>query len=370
MNLFEVIPENLFSVLASKNKEIYLDALFVIHRAYKQEMFIKKDELVTMLIADLEDKMMEADWENEEDLQEKNLSGMAHFLVRRLVDTGWIDTEYYAGSFEEYVTMYDYSIKILNTLYELRDTSPGEYNSFVYATYSSLKTADEERNDYIYNALADAYKNTNGLVDALKSLLNNIRRYHQALNEQSEIKEVLAGHFDQFRELVGNKIYHPLKTFDSVPRFKTPILSILRRWLYDNQVKNLLVESALIRQQYRDREEAMENIIRIMGEIIDTYENVDGLVREIDRKNTLYTRASVEKMQYLLNTDRSIKGKLIEILKMTGAGSDTKRNKLLGLMQGAVNVFPQGYLDEFSLYARSKRKVREPGEPLQVVKSI
>ena len=223
-----MIPENFFSILASKNKETYLDGLFVLRRAYKQEMIITKEQAAAMLISELEDKIMEMELEDEEMMPERNLSALAHFLIRKYNQTGWIDVEYAADSFEEQITLYDYSIKILNTLYELIDTTPREYNSYVYSTYSLLKTANEEKDKYTYDALMQAYKNTNLLTDELKSLLNNIRRYHQALLEQSDVRGILKEHFDSFKELIEDKIYHPLKTLDSVPRFKTPIIDILK----------------------------------------------------------------------------------------------------------------------------------------------
>lgn len=366
MRLFDVIPENLFSILASRNKEIYLDALFVLRRAYKQELIITKDHLITMLIADLEDKLMELELDEDEMAPEKNLSSVAHFLLRKLFQAKWIDIEYSSDSFEEHVTLYDYSIKILNTLYDLINTAPREYNSYVYSTYSALKTANEERNGYTFNALTEAYKNTNSLVDELKSLLNNIRRYHQSLNAQEEIKAILYGHFDQFKELVGDKIYHPLKTFDSIPRFKTPILNILKSWLFDAELKDLMAESAIMRKNYADQEEALDNIILMIGDIIDVYEKIDELIKEIDRKNAAYTRASVEKMQYLLNTDKSIKGKLVEMLKTLGTGADKKKDKLHEAMQSSINLYQQGFIDENSLYTRAERKVREQGQPLKI----
>ena len=365
MGLFQMIPENLFSLLASKNKETYLDGLFVLHRAYKQEMIITKDQVVSMLISELEDKIMEMDLEDEEIAPERNLSALAHFLIRKFNQTGWIDVEYATESFEEQITLYDYSIKILNTLHELQDTTPGEYNSFVYSTYSLLKTANEERDMYTYNALNQAYKNTNLLVDELKSLLNNIRRYHQALLDQTEVRGILKEHFDSFKEMVEDKIYHPLKTFDSVPRFKTPIINILKSWLDDPEIIDILVKSAQRRKRDKSDEDTLEEIMIIIEEIIGVYERIDILLKEIDRKKATYTRASVEKMEYLLNTDRSIKGKLVEILKTAGEKGQKSR-KLQEEMQESLNLFPQSFLDEFSLYVRKKRRVREPGEPLKM----
>lgn len=66
MNLFDVIPENLFSILASKNKRIYVDALFVIRESFKQEMSLPKQNLIVMIISKMEDEILQTDFEEEE----------------------------------------------------------------------------------------------------------------------------------------------------------------------------------------------------------------------------------------------------------------------------------------------------------------
>lgn len=85
MNLYDVIPENLFSVLASKNKNLYVKTLFVLLDAFKQHLKISKDELISMINAQLDDDIISADFTEEELLEsEQSLSGKAHFLVRKL----------------------------------------------------------------------------------------------------------------------------------------------------------------------------------------------------------------------------------------------------------------------------------------------
>ncbi len=94
MYLYDVIPENLFSVLASKNKALYVEALFVLLDAFKQHLKIPKDELISMIISKSEDRIINADFSDEELLEsEHTLSGKAHFLVRKLKNTGWIIIE-------------------------------------------------------------------------------------------------------------------------------------------------------------------------------------------------------------------------------------------------------------------------------------
>jgi len=371
VKLFNILPNNLFSILVSKNKSLYIEALFVLRKAFRQEMTISKSDLVAMLIANLDEAMLEIDmeaekmeFENAEDeiKSGQGLSATAHLLLRRLMETKWIEAEYQIDSFEENITLPDYTIKLLNLLYSFTDDTVREYNSYVYSTYSALRTADTERDDFMYNALLTAHENTLKLVDELKTLHNNIRRYHQSLNEYVTANDVLRGHFDEYKELIMDRIYHPLKTLDSVPRFKVPIIKIMADWLSNLELRQKIASQAVQRGKYKSMDEAMDDLILKMGEISDMYEGMDGMLEEIDRKNAAYTRASIEKMQYLLNTDRSIKGKLAGIL--SASADDTAR--LVELLANSVGLYKQNYIDEKSLYVRPNRNGRKEGKPLKL----
>ena len=361
----------MFSVFTSKNRALYVEALFVLRKAFKQEMTISKSDLVSMLIFNLSGMMVDADFSEDDDITDEGkegagLSASAHFILRHLKNTGWIETEYQPDSFTENVTLPDYTVKIINLLYSLTDESTREYNSYVYSTYSNLKTADQEQNNYV-NALTNAYDKTVQLVDELKTLHGNIRRFHQKLTDISTAIEVLKSHFDDYRNQVIEQFYHPIKTFDSVPRFRDPILDILSRWLTSPDIQEQLCEQAVLQHKYRTKEEAAEDIILKIGYIMDIYEHhLDEMLDEIDRKNTAYTRASAEKMQYLLENDRSIKGKVVEILKQVSASRGQRRSALLEKMSGICKVYRQGYIDERSLYARTARERGGEGTSLEM----
>ncbi|NLO38656.1 MAG: hypothetical protein GX115_04160 [Ruminiclostridium sp.] len=69
---------------------------------------------------------MEMELQNDngsEDVEEikatDSLSGRAHFIVRRLKEAGWIDTEYQMDSFDENITLPEYTVKIISLLYSL-----------------------------------------------------------------------------------------------------------------------------------------------------------------------------------------------------------------------------------------------------------
>ena len=71
MKLFDVLPHNLFSILVSKNKSLYVEALFVLRKAFKQEMTISKSDLVSMLIANLDEALLEMDMEAENRIRKR-----------------------------------------------------------------------------------------------------------------------------------------------------------------------------------------------------------------------------------------------------------------------------------------------------------
>ncbi|PKM83204.1 MAG: hypothetical protein CVU89_00140 [Firmicutes bacterium HGW-Firmicutes-14] len=362
MKFFDLYPENFFSVLISPNKRIYIEALFVIRKAYQHSAIISKEDLVSSLIANLENQIL--DLEDEEGISalEDNLSGRAHFLIRKFLETGWLEREQDTQSFAEQFVVPVYASKLLNVFYDLVSGKMTEYNGFVYSAYSILKTADIERDEYMYDGLRQAHRLTENLGNALRELLANLRFYHQRLQEQVEVKEILAEHFDLFRQKISDKIYHPLKTFDSVPRFKNRILKILKDWLTN---PGLIDEIALIahkRGYDLDPDTCRQAVIAMIGEMIDTYEGIDQLLKSIDKKNAAYTRASVERMQYYINTERDIKGKLVEILKKLPNINDKAGEKEIRRLSNNLPLFRQSYTDEESLYTEpARRKEHSPG---------
>ena len=363
MNLFSRIPDRFFSILVSSKKELYVQALFVLRQAFKSELVIRREDLLAMLMDSLDADIEEADF-TEEAAEEGESAGLAgslsqkaHLLLRRLKETGWIETEYEARSFEENITIPDYAISVINLLYDLSTEKVREYNSYVYATYAALKNAAEVP-DYTFQALQTAYQNTVRLIDELKSLFNNIRRYYRMIPGEDDVNELLREHFDEYKSKVFDTIYYPLKTIDSVPRFKHAILSILNAWLLDEKVQELIVTQGITRRIFNGEEEGREEMLRMINYVADTYESIEEMQSEIDVKHNEYINASVEHIRYLMNADRGVKGKLIELLKASS------REEVLYPMTESLEVYSHQYYDIKSLYAKVKRTRRSEGKPL------
>ena len=187
MNFFDQVPEGLFTVLTSKNKRIYIDALFVVWECFKYELAVTRGDLQSALISRMEDEIYALEAEGDSlssdslssDTPPQDLSARASFLIRRLIDTQWLRLEMRGEDFENMVSLPDYAQKLLDVFVSLKTQSEAEYNGLVVSCYNNLKAADLERGDYAFNALNRAYSDTLALIDLLKGLYHNIGRYHQ-----------------------------------------------------------------------------------------------------------------------------------------------------------------------------------------------
>ena len=144
MKFFEIVPRELFSPLASPNRELYVDALDVLYTAYRENLKIRDDTLYSMLRSRLEQQLADATFEGE-DIDEEELcdvSGRARFLIRKLCSKGWFEKER-GDDFEEYITVPSYSSRLLELFHQLRDDSPARGYSYVLGTYSALKVSHE-----------------------------------------------------------------------------------------------------------------------------------------------------------------------------------------------------------------------------------
>jgi len=187
MKLFDVVPANFFSILSSVNREIYYDALMILHDMFKFDLNIRLEDYIASLINILEDRAFELDEDDE--AQEGGLtpSGKARFILNRLIMTGWVDREFLDNSFIEIITPRNYAIPVLRLLSELGENTVLEYNSLVFSTYSGLKQAINENNQHLYEALLSAKANTEQLQYALRTLYHGIRGFLRGIAPRNEV---------------------------------------------------------------------------------------------------------------------------------------------------------------------------------------
>ncbi|MCM1328628.1 MAG: DUF5716 family protein [Ruminococcus sp.] len=316
-----------------------------------------------MIISKLDDDIISADFSEEELLEnEYSMSGKAHFLVRRLKNVGWIliETE---SDFKEYVTVPGFSYKIIQLLYDISNVSETENFAYVYSTYSSLKNADDTRDAYeMITALNDGADRTEKLVESLKSVYHSITYYNQQLIDTLNVNNVLQSHYERFQEEIVAPILKPLKIKDSVPKYKIPIQLILKKWIVDENAVEEMVRYTVSNQK-ADEDECRTDILKKIYYIIDTYDNLEkDFISVIDNKNRQYTRATTQKIDYLINSDRTVKGNLISLLKYIS--DDKYSERVCGLLEDSFELYELSFVSEDGLYSRKKSVKRDRNSEL------
>lgn len=362
-NIFDFVPVNFFSILNSKNKVLYCEALFVLRDFLEEAMPIKRREYASQIAYRLEGLLETSSFDEEEDEDEplNSEKDKANLIINRLKECGWIDFEYLSDSnFEEMIIVQDYAIDMINTMYKIANPKVKEYKGYVYSTYSSLKQL-EEQPEYSYTALLGAVDRTRTFVSDLNSLFHNIRKYHRRLGS-FEVNQLLKEHFEKYEKEVQT-IIDPLRTNDSVARFKHPILDILYSWREDDVQIALLVDQAMQDGKIETPDKAKEQVLEMIDYIIRVYNQVESTISRIYDKHSQYTRASIDRIKYKLDNSRDIKGVITKLISQA-----IDDDVVASQMEEVLDLTKIAVASDQSPFESTKRKVREDAkaEPVKI----
>lgn len=374
MKLFDIIPEKFYSILNGKNQDIYVSSLILLYKMINEnDMVVKKAEFTRSLKESLNDSLNSFSVEEEGETLDNNfstISSKASLITRRLEETGWIVIDIDGENLEEYIVIPSYSIRTISSIFDIVNESSEGYSSLVHTTYSELVLEDKEKDEFMYATLIRAFENTKKLRIDLITLSHSIKIYQNRLNQLYSSNEVLHSYYDNYKELVSDRLYHPLKTFDSVTRFKRPIVNILNSWLNEPETRNLLIKQAMIYSKSATNAKTAElDIIEKINYICDNYDALNKMIDQIDKSHRDYTKSSTNKILYLNNNDKSVKGNLETIL--TAFGKYKKSYKILREvltgMQDSIALYDNGYLNTDSIQLPFFRKSNVSSEPLMIM---
>ena len=367
MKLFEVVHPEIFTILASPNKELYASALEVLYEAYHDQLKIPETVLYTMLRGKLERQLTEASFDSEDIDEEelKDVSGRARFLMRKLLSRGWFEKER-GKDFEEYIIVPGYSSMLLELFHQLTSDETMRGYSYVFDTYSSLKVAGDGNSAYEkMTAVYSAYENTLSLIKLLKTIYHNINRFFQMQINLQNINEVLSSHFDDFGQKVVEAYIRPLKIRDSVPKYRVQIRAVLDEWLQDDALLLAMSNAALNDKRGDSLERCRADLLEKMFWIKVQYERLENdYLEEIDEQVRRYTRSTTQKIENLTNRDQNTRGNLNYLL--TALAQNRNKEKILDTVTATFHLYEQSFLSERSLWFRKNPAKREKTTPVTI----
>ena len=368
--MFETIPSTFFNLLVSKNRDLYINALFTIRKAIRQDLYITREDLARRIALSMEEQIKDTNLDDEEDkFESEDLSSTnskALYIIRKLRDYGWINIDFNAkNSFEEYIAVPSYATQAINFLYGLTNEAEQEYNSLVYSTYAALKMADSDGNDY-YDALVTAYKNTDKLNESLANLYYGIRSIEQRISENININDVVSIHFNEYLLKLHDQYYHPYKTFDSIERFKSPILKMVRKWRNENQVRKKILAAAKNKMPNKKGDQIYEEVVKMYDYIYQTYDEIDEKMDLIDNKINDYTASTIDKMKHLVSMDESYKGKLTYLVKLLNENKEHEQEIIDIILDNTV-LQVQEYASKEGLYTKREIQINTELSIVEIV---
>lgn len=370
MKLFNVLQPSMFSLLTSKNRDIYVSSLFILRKVFLQEFNIEKDKLIATIASSIEKNNYEL-LDSENETIDRNIikdpKSTSSFIIKRFEETGWIECEYNrTAKFKENVMLPPYSVKLLNTLFEIASEQDSPYTIHLYNIYSNLFSADMDKTDYRYIALSNSIDELHSLENTLKLLNHDLRRRYRLISSYTAANDILVEHFDDYQVKVVEQIFIPLKTKDSVSRFKGNIWNILIKWLRSPSIMSELGKQAFYSGQFGSQEEALSACFNKINYVIQKLEDAENLLNEIDARNNTYVSAVTQKLKYIVNSNKNSKKRLLTILKKYKGMDDSQKDKFAEIVSQELNIHKQSYFDEGSLFVRGVSQRVEYSEPQEI----
>ncbi|MGM9971347.1 MAG: Wadjet anti-phage system protein JetA family protein [Anaeroplasmataceae bacterium] len=371
MELFDIIPDNFFSILSSKNKRLYLACAMQAFSVYETASILGierktiADDL-TIFLENRDNLYSDDETEFKDSLEEPQTKrDLANLVLRRLEECGWIYIDV-TSDYVELLNFTDYAITILEALMSICPMknqydfaydddedpfmpepiiNPNEYQGYIYTIYSLLNS---DITDY-HLVIEQVYKNTKMLIRSLRKMDSRIKDYINLVVETSEIKDLMNKLIDY-----NNEIYQPsyakLKTSDNINKYRLNIVTKLEEIASNEEAMEAISKGYIYR--CKTRSQAIERANRDIDEMVDVFNMLDDYITGIDAKNKTYINSTIGKIKFLLTEEDNIIGKLNTILKYVKLmNAKGKQEQAMNNIKKVVNINSvKGYSNN-SLYS-------------------
>ena len=363
--MFHIIDEHFFVPLASPNKLVYWECICKLFSVMDHQLSfgVERDVLVEELQYYFE-QTQAAELEGE-DVEGKSARDKANWMLRKLENYGWIDIET-DKSYVQRVNFKEYAVKVIRTLLEIAEGKQIEYQGYIYTIYSLVRSTTDNPGIVLLSIV----ENTDMLITGLKNLSSSIKHYIDELTRYKTPAEIMNVLFNDYIENIVDKAYHRLLTSDNVSKFRPEIIERLesksRSKAYVDKASE---ELAGIREI--SKEEAEELVYHYIHQVVDAFQNMDEILSEINRKNTQYQRAAINRAKFYLIGGEDVRGQLKEIL--SGMNEEINRENMdlngiyrIEFMDEIIRIYSSAVIDEKSFYTPIEgKKIFEPATILE-----
>ena len=339
------IPDSFWSLFRSMNRELYMEALLKINEEYEYNNYYLSKEVCLQVLEDWNESqriwLSPEEFESETDASQTPPNRILNWLIK----TGWLKRIEDFSTLTTNIIIPDYAAVFLTAFEELVNPSTDDTEIYIQNVYATLFSFWHDKKMNLA-MLKTALVNTKKLNKALQDMLHNMDHFFSRLLKQKSYEEVLAEHLEGYVEEIVEKKYHILKTNDNFYLYKNDIKRCLREMREDIPWMEQVQKKA-------DKEKG-EDVLSIINAIERGFDDIEHRISNMDKEHSKYIRATVTRMNYMLNGESDTRGLMIQLLKTIGDSKDSEE-KIKKVGQ-SMNLSHFEVLSEKSLYKKRKRR--------------
>lgn len=359
-NFFDLVKDGFFNPFSGPNKKYNYDLLQLINTKMSLDnLQVIKEDIVDWIVDYVDNCPIDlySDDTNEE---ENDVRTFAYDKVRYFIRCGWL-IEDFEGVKIKY-QLDENGIKILSAMEKAvkDDTKSLEFSGYVYNIYNNLYNFNYDHSVDIVEQVYNASKELNSM---LRGLNVNIKKFLTKLISENEAmpREILQTIFFDYQKKVVLKAFKNFREKDNPSKYNLYIENKIDEML--SKKMNLLVKNYIkVKNDNLDtsenENEAKEFFSFRLNYISEQFEEIEEYIRMLDRKNTKYISTAQSRLNFLLNEETDIEGRIIDCLKMIGKVDDKFFD------ESYLDLFVGSNIDEYSLYKPVSRKTKVKPAPM------
>jgi hypothetical protein len=207
--------------------------------------------------------------------------------------------------------------------------------------------------------LKEASEDFDNLNQALRILAASIEDHINTLTSGKKPEEVLE-FFEKYEEKIVVGSYHRFKTNDNLFYYRTSLYESLDKC--EDTLMDALVADYVDTERV-DKEEATIRVKELIQKIRMDIEEMEAIMRTIDDRHILYRTRAVQKAQFMLLSDGSVKSKINNLLRFYASEIESKDDiyeEDSTCIYDVFQIFGQNYFDSSSLATPVKKRKATP----------
>jgi hypothetical protein len=351
--LFDITGDSFFNVLVGRNRQIYLDCLFIIYYNIDstEDSFQGDKEYIVKKLTHYFDEHDEVDLTDEEIRSVSYRSRMnALQVIKRLTECEWIGQES-LGDFNVSLFFYEHSLRVIDLFEKMILNVDTLSATDFYSIYLVLKNFTPEEG---VGLIEEVYQKTNEISLKLKTVKANIYRIYARFNKERkniDMKNVLEDLLKRYQDGFFDKRYYNLLTRDSLTKYGLTIISKVQQIRTDQGLMDFLVNKAMGLKLYPNYSAAYSELENRLLGIERSFVSFSQLMNEINKKNEQYLKVATEKYLFLSNRKANIEGNINSLLERLAAYPEQE----FEFSPDIFSLFKFKYLSDNSFYVIRKK---------------